>query len=110
MSEEIEEIQRGARFSVNFTVECYPSSDRDQNETEEQAPGASFEGQVRNISSGGACLITAQPLKVNEILKVSFPIQSSISDFISTPRTLVEVRWTESADKARYLSGLRFLL
>jgi hypothetical protein len=115
MPEEPKEVSRGAaRFSVDLAVECYPSVGSDNASIEapskETPREPSFDGEVTNISSSGFCIITTHSLKANEVLKVSFPIQSSISNFISTPRTLVEVRWTKPADKDKYMVGLRFLL
>lgn len=114
INEEPKEVSRGARFSVDLAVECYPSVGSGdaflELDSGEPSKVVTFEGEVTNISSGGACLITTQSLKVNEILKVSFPIQSSLSTFISTPRTVVEVRWTKPAAQGKFLIGIRFLL
>jgi hypothetical protein len=110
MAEGSEEIQRGARFSVQLSVSCYRSIDRTDQGGEEKEEGAAFEGEVKNISSSGACLVTSYPLKINEVLKVSFPIQSSLTAFITTPRTLVEVRWIKPLENNTFITGLRFLL
>jgi PilZ domain-containing protein len=110
MVERPKEPLRGARFSVSLAVECYPSAGSGEPELSIPSKPQSFEGEIKNISSRGACLITTQPLKVNEVLKVSFPIHSSISSFISSPRTLVEVKWTKPSDKDKFITGLLFLL
>jgi hypothetical protein len=105
MAEKEEETPRGARFSVNLAVTCFPSTGL----AGEEIQGAGREGIVKDVSSGGACIITDFPLSLSEVLKVAFPIQSSISDFISTPRTLAEVRWTYLSPDHQYVSGLHFL-
>jgi hypothetical protein len=138
MADKKEETPRGPRFSVNLAVTCYPpagatgfelpssglrfdrftgrmdSSDQKPDESvdpksEKEVQAAGREGMVMNVSSGGACIVTDFPLPLSDVLKVAFPIQSHISDFISTPRTLAEVRWTFVFPDHRYVSGLRFL-
>jgi len=110
MTENRKEISRGARFAVDVAVECYPTVSSGEMESESSSNGPSFGGEIKNISSMGACLITSHPLNIKDVLKVSFPIQSSISTYISPPRTLVEVRWTKPVDKDKVLAGLIFLL
>ncbi|HET6370745.1 MAG TPA: hypothetical protein VFG95_06080, partial [Nitrospiria bacterium] len=78
--------------------------------TREDFQSISFEGTIQNIGNGGACIETSSPLSISEVLKIAFPIQSSISSFISTPRTLAEVKWTHPVPGDRFISGLRFLL
>lgn len=103
MQNKPQERPRGsARFSITLSVECYPSISPHST----SARKGNFEGVLQNISNGGACMVTAQPLKIAEVLKVSFPIQH----FVSTPRTLAEVKWTRSMPEGRFVSGLRFLL
>ena len=110
----MEEIPRDARFSVDMSVECYPSmlSSFPLEEIGEKAfSDYSFGGEIKNISSGGACILTTHLLKINDVLKVSFPIPSPISSYISAPRTLVEVRWVKPLDqKECFIHGVRFLL
>ena len=101
--EKSQEIPRAsARFSSSIAVEFHPTT----GPSSEDLPSMGFEGVLQNISSGGACMITKRPLKVSEVLKVSFPIQK----FISTPRALAEVKWTHPLPEGRHVSGLRFLL
>jgi hypothetical protein len=69
----------------------------------QQQPGN--DGVLQNISSGGACILTEDPLKVAEVLRISFPAQK-----IFTPRTVVEVRWTHRLPEGKFVAGLRFLL
>jgi len=95
------------RFSVNLTVECYASA---AGPLPEGPQDTGFDGVVQNISDGGACIVTRRPLRVTDVLKVAFPIQSSISSFISTPPTLAEVQWTHPSPEGEFISGLRFLL
>ncbi len=116
MVENKEETPRGARFSVNLAVTCFPSTvsagptyGSVDPKTGQEIQGAGREGIVKDVSSGGACIITDFPLSLSEVLKVAFPIQSSISDFISSPRTLAEVRWTYLSPDNQYVSGLHFL-
>ncbi len=107
MQEKPKEIPRDPRFLINLSVDCFPSV---ATRSEEGKTDTSFEGIVQNIGNGGVCLVTNRPLNLNEVLKVSFPIQSSISTFISTPRTLAEVRWIKPLSHDKFLSGLHFLL
>ena len=110
MAEERGELKRRARFAVNLQVEYQSPESRNLNENEEEAWKEIYlPGILLNISSEGACIETAHPLKVNEILKISIPIQSVISDFIKTPRTLVEVKWSSSQND-KHLAGLQYLL
>jgi PilZ domain-containing protein len=110
MTEKTNDVSRAARFTVNFNVECYPSASKEGGEIKTASQDFSFEGEIKNISSSGACLVSNHPLKVSEVIKVSFPIQSSISTYISPPRTLVEVRWTKPVEKGKFVTGLLFLL
>jgi len=98
----------GPRFSINLSVVFDRSSAQIQSES--GGKGGTFEGTVENISSGGACLLTQDSLDISEVIKISFPIQGSISQFISPPRTLAEVKWTRPAVGGKFLSGIRFLL
>ena len=111
MPEETQKIRSGPRFSLNLNVLCYPSSDvTKKSGVEGQSAETSFDGELLNISSGGACLVTDLPLEEREILKVSIPIHGSVSNFITTPRTLVEVRWKKPKNHEKFLIGVRFLL
>jgi len=107
MPVQIKDTRRGARFAVNLTGNCFPSADEASDE-KNQIIG--IEGEVKDISSRGACIVTEFPLMISEVLKVAFPIQGSISNYISTPRTLAEVRWTQPAPDNKFISGFRFLL
>ncbi|MBI3593414.1 MAG: PilZ domain-containing protein [Nitrospirae bacterium] len=103
--EQSREERRGARFAVNLTGICYRTADAlDQRRT------AGREVEVKDMSSRGACIETPFPLKRSEVLKIAFPIQNPIFNYISTPPTLAEVRWTYPVTKNKYLSGFRFLL
>jgi hypothetical protein len=92
----------GARFTVNLRVKVFPSVETEERVRHEK----SFEGELQNLSSGGACVITGQPLRAFEVLKITFPI----SNIVSTPGTLAEVRWSNVLPEGKYMSGLRFLL
>ncbi|HTN42214.1 MAG TPA: PilZ domain-containing protein [Nitrospiria bacterium] len=102
MPEKSQELPRAsARFSSNLRVEFHRAVG---SSTENQKqPG--LDGVLQNISSGGACIMTTDPLKVAEVLKISFPVQQ-----IFTPRTLAEVRWTHPLPEGKFAAGLRFLL
>ena len=107
MREKPEEIPRGPRFLINLIVDCFPSVTTQPKERKEET---SFEGFLQNIGNGGVSMVTSHPLSVNEVLKISFPIQSSISMFISTPRTLAEVKWVKPISQDKFFAGLHFLL
>lgn len=120
MSEAREETPRGARFSVNLRVKCFssiqipsqiPANAEKSTERVENAPAeAAFEGEISNISNDGACLVSTHELKINEILRVAFPFNNVISPYVTSPRTLAEVRWVHPADQGQIHCGLRFLL
>jgi len=94
------------RFSIHLFVECSTSAhDFDQRESD-----GKFGGVIENISSGGACVNTNRPLRISEVLRISFPIGGSISGLITMPRTLVEVKWTRPISEGRFTSGVRFLI
>ncbi|MHB8481182.1 MAG: hypothetical protein ACYDBV_00365 [Nitrospiria bacterium] len=91
---------------INLIVDCFPSTTGSKEDKEV----TSFEGFVQNIGNGGVNIVTSYPLNINEVLKIAFPIQSSISTFISTPRTLAEVRWVKPVSQDKFFAGLHFLL
>lgn len=95
-------LRESARFTSQLRVEVFPAADA--SETNFRHFGE--EGFLQNISRGGACVVTASPLQVSDLLKISFPIQQ----FISTPRTVAEVKWTSHGEDGKYISGLRFLI
>jgi hypothetical protein len=102
MPEKSQELPRAsARFSSNLRVEFQHAVGPGT----EEALQTGIEGVLQNISSGGACILTKGPLKVAEVLKISFPVQKII-----TPRTLAEVRWTQHLPEGKFVAGLRFLL
>jgi hypothetical protein len=110
MVEKLNEVPRDPRFLVNIWVDCFISTDGGARLKKKPSEDIVFKTLVRNISSKGAFLVAKYPLKVSEVFKVSFPIQSSATPFISTPRTLVEVRWIKPYHKEDLMLGLRFLL
>ena len=62
---------------------------------------------IRNISEGGICLSTREPLEAAQVIKISLPLPHVK---ITTP-TLAEVRWVrKEPGKDLYHAGLRFLL
>lgn len=75
-------------------------------------PGANsqsraVEGRIQNISSGGLCVLTRQPLTVSEILwgEIALP-----GTHASVP-TLLQVRWRRrNAHGSGHCAGLRFVL
>lgn len=110
MSDRFREVARDARFAVRLTVNCYLAEKPGRRKIAIPVKEITFRGVVKNISSKGACLIASYPLKVKEVLKVSFPIVGTATKFISTPRTLVEVMWKKPYNKRGQMLGLRFLL
>jgi hypothetical protein len=103
MPDRSQELPRAsARFSANLRVEFHPAV----GPSTEHLPQTGFDGVLQDISSGGACIMTTRPMEVAEVLKILFPIQK----FVSSPRTLAEVRWTHSLSEGKFVAGLRFLL
>ncbi len=69
--------------------------------------GRALHGQVRNISPGGLCLVTSQPVKPSRLIRceIKFP------EVPVTIPTLAQVRWTrKNSGKRTYLAGLQFVL
>jgi|GEM_PF-2418604 len=108
MPERQEEIPRGPRYPVNFTVGFYRSDP--EREMSDRVQERHYEGTLENISSAGACLVAHHPLEIGEVVRISFPIQGSLSRFIQSPRTLAEVVWTRPASNGMFVTGFRFLL
>lgn len=66
-----------------------------------------IDSQIKNVSEGGVCLMTTEPLEASQVIKISLPLPHVK---ITTP-TLAEVRWVKKeAGKDHYQAGLRFLL
>ncbi|HEX2714048.1 MAG TPA: PilZ domain-containing protein, partial [Candidatus Acidoferrales bacterium] len=65
------------------------------------------QGQIRNISGGGLCLlINNRPAKESYVLRCELPLPGIPA---SIP-TLMQVRWSrQTPGKHRYLIGLQFL-
>lgn len=64
-------------------------------------------GKVLNVSAGGVCLLTNEPLKVGQVLRMALPLPN----VEATAPTLAEIRWVKKQnEKGIYQAGLRFLL
>lgn len=69
-------------------------------------PGPRFESRIKDVSEGGLCLLTKEPLQTSQIVKLNLPLPKVD---ITTP-TLAEVRWVKKeASRPLYKAGLRFL-
>ena len=65
------------------------------------------EGRIRNISSGGLCLLVENELKVSETLVAEIALPGTRA---SIP-TLLQVRWLrKSPSGGRYRAGLHFVI
>jgi PilZ domain len=63
-------------------------------------------GRLRDLSEGGVCLITDQPLERSHLVRGELHFEN-----LPVPiPTLMLVRWTEKhAERQEYASGLRFV-
>ncbi|HXN05952.1 MAG TPA: PilZ domain-containing protein [Nitrospiria bacterium] len=94
-----------------FSSVQIPSKEEKSAEKVKDAPAeTTFEGEISNISNDGACLVSTHELKINELLRVAFPFNNVISPYVTSPRTLAEVRWIHPIGQGQFHSGLRFLL
>jgi hypothetical protein len=67
-------------------------------------PEQVVEGEIQNISSGGVCVLTSQPLTVSDVFRGEIglaPIPIAIP-------VLSDVRWVEKLGNDLYRVGLRF--
>jgi len=65
-------------------------------------------GLIEDVSEGGVCIRTSEPLNVSFPIRCHLPFAGSQ---VPVP-TLMKVQWSQqiSADTPRYRSGLRFLV
>ncbi len=69
-------------------------------------PGTRLKSHIQDVSDGGVCLLTREPLEAAQIVKLNLPFPHVD---VSTP-TLAEVRWVKRLpSKKGYQAGLRFL-
>lgn len=88
---------------VTFEVSTHLSS----HGPHEPSPSGRLFSQIKNVSEGGICLSTKEPLTASQVIKISLPLPHVK---ITTP-TLAEVRWVKrDPQKDLYFAGLRFLL
>jgi len=67
-------------------------------------PEQVVEGEIQNISSGGLCVLTSQPLTVSDV----FRGEIGLAPIPITIPVLSDVRWVEKIGKDLYRVGLRF--
>lgn len=65
-------------------------------------------GRVQNVSTGGLCLVSPQPMARSCLLRCEI----SVSEIPVRIPTLMQVRWTrkQSLQADTYVTGLQFLL
>jgi hypothetical protein len=64
-------------------------------------------GRIRNISAGGLCFETAQPLRVSSLVRCEIPLAKVP---VAVP-TLLQVRWARpDHGEYNYRIGLQFVL
>lgn len=70
--------------------------------------GKAVAGRVQNVSKGGVCLISPQPLARSCVVRCEIGVSETP---VSIP-TLMQVRWTrrQNLQADTYLAGLQFLL
>lgn len=71
-------------------------------------PGPTVLGRVQNVSKGGMCLMSPQPVSRSAVLRCEIVV----SDLAVGVPTLMQVRWTrkQNLKTESYLSGLQFLI
>jgi hypothetical protein len=67
-------------------------------------PEQVVEGEIQNISSGGVCVLTRQPLTVSDV----FRGEIGLEPIPITIPVLSDVRWVEQLGNDLYRVGLRF--
>jgi PilZ domain len=70
--------------------------------------GVGISGRVQNVSKGGLCILTSEPMKRSDLLRCEIPAADGV---IGVP-TLMQVRWTKEQNLRlkSYVSGLQFLI
>ena len=65
------------------------------------------EGRIQNLSQGGICIMSSQPLPVSNFVFCDI----SVPDIPVTIPALMQVRWTAKRGREanRYMNGLRFI-
>jgi hypothetical protein len=71
-------------------------------------PEKAVVGRVQNVSKGGLCLVSPQPMARSCLVRCEI----SVSEIPVSIPTLMQVRWTrkKSLQADTYLTGLQFLL
>jgi hypothetical protein len=76
-------------------------------EVPRQEPKTVINGRIQNISHGGACLQTDQPIPVSSLVRCEIIIPGTLA---AIP-TLMQVRWTQrDSTNGKYKIALQFLL
>jgi hypothetical protein len=63
-------------------------------------------GRVQNVSQGGLCLMSRQPLVRSSVIRCDI----GVSEIPVGIPTLMQVRWTQKLQSDSYVTGLQFLL
>ena len=95
------------RQAQRFLLSIYVTYEMSVHENSWQPAEKPTRGTVVNVSTGGLCLMTAEVLKVGQVLKMALPLPS----VEATAPTLAEVRWVKKENQTNHFqAGLRFLL
>lgn len=67
-----------------------------------------FDGRIHNLSDGGVCIISSDPLQADTFVCCNF----EAPDVPVLIPSLMQVRWTvkHGQKPARYISGLKFVV
>ena len=92
------------RFPCTLNIQardCLPFNSR-------KAAPRPLVGRIQNISPGGICMLTEQPVPPGSL----FYCELSMRDLPVSIPTLFQWRWTskQNNEGVRYLTGLRFVL
>lgn len=73
--------------------------------------GQTLHAELRNLSTGGAAILSEQPLTVGEVVTVSFFLtQDGIEDAKRSPfECAASIRWLKPAGERMHETGLQFL-
>src|SRR6266568_2725562 len=85
--------------SVRVTVQPLPPSTS-------ATPLAVIHGSTQNFSSCGMCVLLNEPCEISSLLRC----EVFLTDSSPSVPTLGYVRWTQSCDDSKSLTGVEFLL
>jgi hypothetical protein len=103
----LREMRESRRLSQTENAAYNTLWARQNSANSDNGQGAGKEAHTQNLSNGGICLVTQEPLKPLEVIQVKL----SFSQFNITIPTIAEVVWASGrSGNGLYRIGLRYLL